>query len=451
MTVVTVVGASGSTLPVTVNGAAAVSLAQLYAATVNDIAFSGGLVASNLAVGQTPPPVPTGAIGEGVITAAGNYDFPAGYSYVTISTDMPVSLNEGLTTAPTSVLAGDGGTTLYGGAGGGFFTAGGGNNLFSGGRGNYLVTMGDGNNSIYGGSGNDLIQDGAGSSQIFTGAGNDAVFSHGADQIELGSGNSYVDLTGSNSTVSSSTGASEIVDAGSNNLFVGGPAATNLIAGRSGYYTFSGNATVSGGSNDPLSAPGPTTVFGGARPPAVENRAGSLVFIATPGNDATIGAGGSSASVVGAAGSNITFLSAGGTNQLVAQGGAETLNGGLSPGALALVGGSGAASLVGGSGADTLTAGSGNNTLVGGGGGNAFLFTSANPGGHITIADFGSAAANVVQLVGYGAGEAQTALANASNVGAGGSVISLSDNTSITFLNLSADQLKAHGSQVIAG
>lgn len=448
MATVTVVGASGDVLPITVDGAAALSTAQLYAATVNDIALSGGLVASNLTPGQAPAAIPNGEIGEGVITAPGSYNFPTGYTYLTISTNMLVTLNEAMTTTPTTVLASNGGTTLYGGSGGGFFTAGGGNNLFSGGRGNYLVTMGDGNNSIYGGSGNDLIQDGAGSSQIFTGAGNDAVFSHGTDQIELGSGNSYVNLTGSNSTISSSTGASSIVDNGSGNLFVGGPAPTDLVGGRSGFYTFSGNATVSGGSDDTISAAGNTTVIGGVNTSVFQGGTKSLAFIATAGHDATVGGGGSSASVVGAAGSNITFLSASGSNQLVAQGGAETLNGGLSTGALDLVGGSGNGSLIGGSGADTLTAGSGNNTLTGGNGGaNTFVFTNSNVGGHITVADFGTAAGNVVDLVGYGVGEAQKALAGASNTPTGGSMINLYDNTSITFLNLNADQLKLHSGQ----
>ncbi len=446
MPVVIVVGASGDILPVTVHGAAAASFAQLYAATLNDIAFGGGLVAADLTPGQSPPPVPAGAVGEGVILTPGTFNVPAGYSFVTIAADKPVTLNEATAVAPTSVLAGLGGTTLYGGPAGGFFIAGGGNNLFSGGQGNYVVATGAGNDSIYGGLGSDLIEDGAGHNQVNTGAGNDAVFSQGTDLITLGSGNSDVTLAGSNSTVSSSTGASTITDKGIGTQFLGGPAATIVFAGQDGTYSFSGNATVSGGENDTIAAAGNTTVFGGVNTTVFQNGNGSLSFIATTGHDATVGGGGAAASVRGADGSDITFLGSAGTNTLAAMAGSETLDGGLSTGVLDLIGGRGNASLIGGSGADTLAVGSGSNTLTGGAGANVFSFTSGS-GSQTTITDFGTASGNLVALVGYGANADQAALATAVDTGNGGSVITLGRSTTITFLDLTADQLKAHSGQ----
>ncbi len=453
MAVVTVTGASGAVLPVTVNGAAAFSLAQFYAASINGLAATGKLFGSNLAAGSTPAPVPGGQTGEGVISAAGTYNFPDGYSYVTNAAAAPVTISEGLTSSSTSVLASTGGTTLFGGAGGGLFIAGGGSNLFDGaGAGNYSIATGNGNDSIYGGAGNDLIQDGTGLNQVATGSGNDTVFSQGTDQVSVGSGSNIVALTGSGSTVFGGSGALLLVDAGKNNVFFGSSGSTLLFDGSSGSYYLAGNSTVIGGSSDTIAASGNTTVFGGVNTSAFENGTGSLAFIARSNASATVGGGGQAASVFGATGADITYLSASGVSYLMANTGNETLDGGLSTGSLALFGGGGNASLTGGSGADTLAAGSGNNTLAGGNGSaNLFMFSNGKAGGNATISDFGSAAGNLVGLFGYGANEVQSALASASSTNTGGSIIKLSDNTTITFSNLSVDQLKAHSSQFFSG
>ena len=75
------------------------------------------------------------------------------------------------------------------------------------------------------------------------------------------------------------------------------------------------------------------------------------------------------------------------------------------------------------------------------------MFSASEGGGKVAITDFGSAAGNMVGLFGYGANAVQSALATATNTSSGGSVITLSDNTTITFNNLNVDQLKADSSQ----
>ena len=451
MPVVTVVGASGSIVPVTVNGAAAFSLAQFYASTVNGLALSDQLAAKTLISGTAPSTVPSGKIGEGVILTAGSYSFPAGYSYVTNGATGPVTIDEGLVSSSTSVLAGTGNTTLYGGAGGGLFIAGGGGNRFDGtGTGNYVIALSDGNDSVYGNAGNDLVFGGTGTNEIFTGTGNDSVFSQGKDTIVLGSGSNTVVLSGSSSTVYGGSGTALLVDVGSNNVFVGASGSTILFDGSSGSYYLSGNSTVIGGTSDTITASGNTTVFGGLNTSVFENGTGTLAFIAQSDTTATIGGGGAYAAVFGASGSDITYLTASGVNNLMAGVGNETLDGSFSTGNIAIFGNSGDDSLIGGSGADTLVAGSGNSTLTGGvGSSNMFMFSDGAAGGNVTISDFGSAAGNLVGLFGYGANEVSKALASATNV-AGGSVIKLSDDTTVTFTNLTAEQLKAHGSQFLS-
>ena len=79
-----------------------------------------------------------------------------------------------------------------------------------------------------------------------------------------------------------------------------------------------------------------------------------------------------------------------------------------------------------------------------------FVFSKGAVGGSDFITDFGSAAGDMVGLFGYGANAVQTALAGATSTAAGGSIIALSDNTTITFTNLTVDQLKSHSSQIFS-
>src|ERR1700712_5714351 len=112
--VVTVMGASGAHVPVTVNGGVAFSLAQAYASAVNGL--GSALFSQNLTPGIAPATVPGSKVGEGVVTVTGTYNFPTGYSYLTNAATGGVVINESAITTATSVLASTGGTTLMGGA-----------------------------------------------------------------------------------------------------------------------------------------------------------------------------------------------------------------------------------------------------------------------------------------------------------------------------------------------
>ena len=92
---------------------------------------------------------------------------------------------------------------------------------------------------------------------------------------------------------------------------------------------------------------------------------------------------------------------------------------------------------MGGAGADQINAGSGSDTLLGGGGQNTFYFWSAfgGPSANDVIGDF-SAIDNVL-LLGYGAGAADAAIANATTSG-GSTTITLSDNTTIKFVGVTS-------------
>jgi Ca2+-binding RTX toxin-like protein len=97
--------------------------------------------------------------------------------------------------------------------------------------------------------------------------------------------------------------------------------------------------------------------------------------------------------------------------------------------------------MLGGSGSDQLFAGAGSDTLTGGAGSDIFaFFNSTTIGKANVITDFSSQ--DSLYVIGYDSTSSASALQNAAVVSAAGVTITLSDNTSITFSNLtSASQL----------
>ena len=85
--------------------------------------------------------------------------------------------------------------------------------------------------------------------------------------------------------------------------------------------------------------------------------------------------------------------------------------------------------------------GAGSSTLTGSGGANLFEFTKVVGGGAATITDFNTN--NSVLLQGYGVGAADAALQSATTSGSS-TILTLSDNTKITFLNVTTSQLTGH-------
>ena len=130
-------------------------------------------------------------------------------------------------------------------------------------------------------------------------------------------------------------------------------------------------------------------------------------------------------------------------------GASDTLVGGA--GNDSLIGSGSAASILGGAGDDIIAVGSGSETIAGGAGADTFRFAHLSSGTRTdVIADF-NISADTLQLVGYNANEFATAIASAQLVRGnglpypadqpGGMQVTLSDNTKITFINLSRSDL----------
>jgi Ca2+-binding RTX toxin-like protein len=350
---------------------------------------------------------------------------------------VPTSLSGGTVSVPAGY------NWVADGTGGGAFTVLGAQN-FIGGNGalnvsNTTVPAASGIDSIAAGNGADLFNLMAGST-YYAAAGNgaDTFYGNGSGTMAGGTGSNlfFADAAGGNNLVLSYGGHDTIV-AGAGAATVATYGSGPLIFGGSGNLTvFSNSAT----SSTIVGGTGSETVFGGiSSNEVVFGNSSSLTFIANTDDSSTIVGGSSPSTLFGSAGSAITYFSTASTGgALYAAGtGNETLNAAGSTANNTIFGGADSTagnSLVGGSGSDTFTGGTGSDTMVGGSGSNNFFFTDGAAGGNDFIVGYTSS--DVVGLFGYGSGAATAALA-AATVAGGSTTIALSDNTKITFENVS--------------
>ena len=324
-----------------------------------------------------PGPVPPGDVGVLTVTVSGGgvVDLPPGYS---------VTAFDGMVKGPVTV---DGGGSLYGGDQ--MITY---NGVAS--TGTVQIAVGDGNDSI-------TMPQGS-AYDIALGNGNDTVTADGSGTVHGGSGDNifFTDSPG---------GENDINSFGGNDTIVAGQGSVTVT-------TYGADPTIQGGSGQLVyegGAPGAPTIAGGT---------GQETLFAGAGQDLTY-----------VDGSNTTA----GANIMAAGAGNETLDAGAASYGVDLAAGKGSDVLIGSNGDDIFFGGSGFATMTGNGGSDAFIFgnTAGHTGGTDIITDFNSSD-NFV-LCGYGDNAAQNAL-NAASVSGGSTVVTLSDNTTITFLNVAS-------------
>jgi RTX calcium-binding nonapeptide repeat (4 copies) len=399
--------------------------------------------------GTTSAAVPSDA-NQLLVTAAsdnGTVFTPAGYTFVTDNTG-----GGNFTVAGAqNFIGGNGNLTVWdtvGAAsiGGGIDTiaAGNGNDLFGLTAGStYAVAAGNGTDTFFA-NGSGTVSDGDGRNLIFAGSasGTNVVSSYGTDTVVAGAGANTVATHGADPLVFGGTGSLEVFGTTATNATVAGGSGSEIIfSAHSGVY-FLGSSTslfVGNTSSDStiIGTTGTETVFGGASSnELIFNNSSSLVFGAGSNDSATIIGGASPSTLFGAAGSSINYFATAGGALYSAGTGNETLNAASSTANITVFGGHDSTagnSLVGGAGNDALIAGSGSDTMTGGAGHNTFAFINGAAGGHDFVTDYN--ANDVVGLFGYGAGAGAAALA-AATVAGGATTIALSDNTKITFENI---------------
>jgi Ca2+-binding RTX toxin-like protein len=366
----------------------------------------------------------------------------------------------------TSTLAATGGDNTVSASGNYVLSFGDGNNqVVAGGSG--MIALGNGTSTVLSTGGNNLITD-IGSStndMIVVGSGMTSIMAAGSGVQVLGAGGHInASLMGANATISAGSSPTDATISGTGAVIFGGSAGSD-------YQVTGTNATIAGGS-------GPMTVntssnavmFGGTGPINFVGGAGTptLVGSSTSGSEAvTVGAGGmvfsagtdNASMIVGDANPGVTTIfggngsivnydvTTGGAGVLVASEGSETLNASLSTSSNTIAGGldvNGADSLIGGVGNDTFFGGAGSDTMTGGGGRDLFAFFSrTTTGQHDTITDFNGS--DTVVFGGYDPNQSATTLVNNASTANGQVTLTLSDNTQVTFSNISnASALNGH-------
>jgi Ca2+-binding RTX toxin-like protein len=398
-TSVTVPGTNGSTISLSYDSKTNAALAQRIADAIRNGVDNKTILQADNKSGP-PPSVPTGLTGQFIQSLPAVTILPHGYTDVVNTAKTGAIFGSG--DANEGVLSGaKDNLTFYATGGSGTVAAGGGHNFVSiptTDAGAWLIATGNGNDTIRAlGPGNDTVSPGGGHNVVQVGAGNTFIASGGADTI--------LASTGSETVVASDSKAADVVYGNASNvelLFVGGR-----------------GATVFGGT-------GSDTVFGGTGP--------DLLFGGSKGNN-FLQAGSGRATLFG--GGNDDQLYAGGSKRqaLHAGSGNETLFGGFASGNNTFYGGSGSDQIIGGGGSNTFVGGTGSATITAGAS-NLFEFIKGAAGGTDLVEGLTNASQVNIDLNGYGPNEATHAVATQTS--AGGSVtITLTDNTTVTFQNIS--------------
>lgn len=399
-TIVTVPGTNGSTISLSYDSQTNAALAQRIADAIKAGVDNNTIFQADNKFGP-PPPVPTGQTGEYIQSLPSTTILPQGYTDV-VNTAKTGNIfgsgdpNEGILSGAQSNLA------FFATGGSGTVAAGGGNNLISiptTDAGGWLIATGNGNDTIRAlGAGNDTISAGGGNNAIQVGAGNTFIVSGGADTILASSGNETV-TAGSNR-------ANAVIFGNASNIFMS--------------FAGGGGATVFGGT-------GSDTVAGGNGP--------DLLFGGSAGNN-FLQAGSGPATLFGGGNNDQLFAGGSGAQELHAASGNATLFGAFSSGNDTFFGGSGTDQVFGNGVDNTFVAGSGAATVSAiASAHNLFEFINGAAGGTDLVQDLTNANQVNIKLVGYASTEAANAVAGQTTNGSS-VTISLSDNTKITFENI---------------
>ena len=399
-------------------------LATQISALLETIAGAGKLRVNTGTLGSLPaaPFTFNGTVAELLITgnAAGSATIPTGYSYA-------VDIN----TVPNTVSGAN--LALITGTAGGSFNVSGistvaataGDNLITASD-LYVVATGTGNDTISA-TGIGTVAGGAGANLIST-SGVSNIYSNGQDTVVLGSGLATVNSAGSNSLIFGSgteAGLLNVVDNGANDTVIAmnSPTTVTAGAGSTGLFAFGGTSpfTFVGGPNA-------ATVLSGTSANYLAGGTGGLL-VGAIGNVEVSGQAPGGATIFGTSDSNVSY-SGNGDLLYAAGSGNESLNAAGSTGTNALFAvGPANASMMGGAGTNLYDAGAGSDTFTGGSGSNTYFFIAGNTAGsHDFITNLANT--DAVGLLGFDPAGSSISVAN------GSATLTLSDNTEITFVNV---------------
>jgi Ca2+-binding RTX toxin-like protein len=452
--VVSIPSSAGSSTVFTVTGTRTLEYAQAFQAYLDQALASGTL---NIVQGDTVGTTVTfgaaidGQVNEAVLINSDSIvsgsgltaTVPAGYQFMFDAIDGPTTITGN----------GEGGDVLVEGANAAatYFDVGGNNSIvFVDGNNHYVgdASSNSGDDHIVAGAGFDTIDTGYGLATVNSGTGSAVITLNDTATGAAGTFNDYVYLDDGQSTINAN-GMRDAIIANAPGQTIDGGTGTGQY---DGIVLLSGN----GGGDDVINGGSATvSLFDFSDGNSIFGGTGTFIFIGGTDVGASIVGGSGTTYMFGGAGDSVAFAASDTTStaSFLAGSGNETLNGALAQNALSIYGNndsdtavtSGVSdSLLGGSGNDTLVSGAGYETLAGGAGHNLFVIdaTTDGVGGHITIADFNAGTDNMLAFANYSQTDIENALNGAMTVtGAGGetdTVITLSDNTQVTFIGVTS-------------
>ncbi|GAB6855074.1 hypothetical protein [Asaia astilbis] len=463
MSIVTIVGASGTAIQVTVTGGQAQELAEVYAGQMGNAFKQNELSTILLSEGSTSTNWSNGGVMEGFVTTGGSYSPLGTYDFLGVGSwggkngtvapleDRVTIDGSGVTTEGVLTVFGGGaaGLTYIAGESNGNFLATSGDNYFNGGEqsANWTIVTADGNDTILATNGTNNINAGTGKNLILLQQGTNNVVSEGQDTITGGSvGVNSVTLQGGHSVVSlgdrayvsdkATVGSS--ITLGNNSSVEGGQSSKIIFAGA--------NGTISNAQNDTVSAYGDLSVYYGSD--QTVSVSGALKFIAGTGTtniaaqQATLwGANDLSANID--VGDEAIFSG----NQFGVDAD-QLIDASSSTGTLQAWTGAGRQTIIGSSGSDHFVFGTAYGgkidpsyaTVTGGdGAANTFGVLAGHTAGDVTITDFSATRGDTFFMYNYkpedSAAEVQKLLATATIQG-GNTSLMLDNDMRVTFLGV---------------
>lgn len=294
-----------------------------------------------------------------------------------------------------------------------------------------------------------------GSGTVITGDGSNTIAATGRYDIRTGSGRNVIFAYGYNTVSTSAILNDPTRDPTARDIIVSGNGNDTITLGGALDVVFgsgSGTDSITGGTGGALIAPGPqnlnfvgagrTTVFAGTGSDTVSlGRGSGLVFGGAAGNNRLSGGGSTEGSTLFGGGDGDLLAARGYAQTTLVSNGNATLTGAASTANNIFYGLVGNSSLQGGNGADTFVVGGStvpggvHDTVNGGPGQDLISILAGRTGSDISVISF--TGAERVTLQGYAGGSAAEAARALSTAQAGAStVLTLSDNTRVTFVGV---------------
>jgi subtilisin family serine protease len=274
-----------------------------------------------------------------------------------------------------------------------------------------------------------------GGSELTGGDGVTWMVGYGRDTINGGLGATaiYTEAGGSVVTLSSLTPAGTrdgIVSGGGDTIWAGSGTVVIRDTGSAGDTLYDQSARLSF-----INGSGSSVVYAGSGTVAIQAGVGGGVFYAGTGGNSRLVAGTGAVTFYGAAAGDVLTAGGAANDVLTAGAGKEWLLGGSATGNLTMLGGSGNDIMTAGAGRTSFTVGTGNDTITDGGIADVITVVEGHAGGLDLINNF-RVGIDDLNLVGYSASTASSAIASQKLDAKGGTLLSLSDGTRIDLAGL---------------